>query len=147
MLPEKEILTPFRDEEVEIDMEVPLIEVDIEMATEEVVEDTVLLEGILVHDDDPQEEIALLPEEEMKVHEEIAALLQRNHVIVAVLDVEVRVLLGREQELREAPHLLLQEEEKEVVLVLQEKVNEAKKLIVRVLKKIKFSLIFLAIFE
>jgi len=147
MLPEKEILTPFRDEEVEIDMEVPLIEVDIEMATEEVVEDTVLLEGILVLDDDPQEEIALLPEEEMKVHEEIAALLQRNHVIVAVLDVEVRVLLGREQELREAPHLLLQEEEKEVVLVLQEKVNEAKKLIVRVLKKIKFSLIFLAIFE
>jgi len=147
MLPEKEILTPFRDEEVEIDMEVPHIEVDIEMATEEVVEDTVLLEGILVLDDDPQEEIALLPEEEMKVHEEIAALLQRNHVIVAVLDVEVRVLLGREQELREAPHLLLQEEEKEVVLVLQEKVNEAKKLIVRVLKKIKFSLIFLAIFE
>jgi len=147
MLPEKEILTPFRDEEVEIDMEVPHIEVDIEMATEEVVEDTVLLEGILVLDDDPQEEIALLPEEEMKVHEEIAALRQRNHVIVAVLDVEVRVLLGREQELREAPHLLLQEEEKEVVLVLQEKVNEAKKLIVRVLKKIKFSLIFLAIFE
>jgi len=147
MLPEKEILTPFRDEEVEIDMEVPHIEVDIEMATEEVVEDTVLLEGILVLDDDPQEEIALLPEEEMKVHEEIAALRQRNHVIVAVLDVEVRVLLGREQELREAPHLLLQEEEKEVVQVLQEKVNEAKKLIVRVLKKIKFSLIFLAIFE